>query len=129
MNGLRKHLILLSRSWIGTFCDNAQTQDSFKSAVSDKSGVVWLGLPKGTDLWQPVDAGYAQLLKVLMRHDFENWLDDDEHADLWYANENPFTASERRVLITYWGGNAYHKLCSPVYDEFRIEIFVKTVAL
>ena len=40
------------------FCDNltAQTQDSFKSVISDKSGVLWLGLPKGTDLWQPVDA-------------------------------------------------------------------------
>ena len=100
-----------------------ENQDSFKSAVSDKSGVVWLGLPKGTDLWQPVDAGYAQLLKVLMHHDFENWLDDDEHADWWYANENPFTALERRVLITYCGGNAYHKLCSPVYDELCMKRF------
>ena len=60
-----------------------------------------------------------------MRHDFENWLDDDEHADRWYSNENSFTASERRVLITYWGGNAYHKLCSPVYDELLMKMFVK----
>ena len=80
-------------------------------------------------MWQPVEAGYAQLLKVLMRHDFENWLDDDEHADRWYANESPFTASERRVLITYWCGNAYHKLCSPVYDELRMKFFVKTGCL
>ena len=101
MNGLRKPIVEELDRYV-LFCDNltAQTQDSFKSAVSDKSGVVWLGLPKGADLWQPVDAGYAQLLKVLMRHDFENWLDDGEHTDRWYANENPFTASERSVLST-----------------------------
>ena len=110
------------------YCDNltAQTHDSFKSAVSEKSGVAWFGLPKATDLWQPVDAGYAQLLKVLMCQQFENWLDDDEHAERWYANEKPFTASERRVLITHWGGNAYKKLCSPQYDDLHLQIFVKT---
>ena len=113
------------------YCDNltAQTHDSFKSAVSEISGVAWFGLPKATDLWQPVDAGYAQLLKVLMRQQFENWLDDDEHAERWYANEKPFTASERRVLITHWGGNAYKKLCSPQYDDLRLQIFVKTGCL
>ena len=51
------------------FCDNltVQIQDSFKSAVSGQSGGVWYCMPKVTDLWQPVDAGYAQLLKILMR--------------------------------------------------------------
>ena len=113
------------------FCDNltAQTQDSFKSAVSAQSGVVWYGMPKGTDLWQPVDAGYAQLLKVLMHQQFEAWLDDDEHADCWYANENPFTATERRVMISHWAGDAYKKLCSPIYDKLRWSIFEKTGCL
>ena len=29
-------------------------------------GVVWYGLKNATDLWQQVDAGYAQLVKLLV---------------------------------------------------------------
>ena len=61
----------VSVNWVGTtpiverrdrcvrFCDNltAQTQDSFKSAVSGHSDVIWYAMPNGRDLWQPVDAG------------------------------------------------------------------------
>ena len=60
--------------------------DSFKSAVSAQPGVVWYGMPKDTDLWQPVDAGYIHHLKVLVRQDFEAWL-----------NDKPLTATDRRV--------------------------------
>jgi len=37
-------------------------------SVSKLNGAVWYGLPNAimTDLWQPVDAGYAQIL----RHSF-----------------------------------------------------------
>lgn len=46
------------------FCDNltAQVSEEFKESVSKLNGVVWYGLPNATDLWQPVDAGYAQIL-------------------------------------------------------------------
>ena len=51
------------------FCDNltAQVSDEFRQAVSSLGGVVWYGLPNATDLWQPVDAGYVQLLKSVAR--------------------------------------------------------------
>lgn len=75
------------------FCDKltAEMQDSFKSAASAQSGIAWYGMPKGTDLQQPIDAGYAQFLKVLMCQHFEEWSDDNKHADRQYANKNPFT--------------------------------------
>ena len=38
----------------------------FKEAVAKLGGVVWYGLPGATDLWQPIDAVYAQILKVLI---------------------------------------------------------------
>ena len=45
------------------FCDNltAPVSDEFKECVSQLNGVVWYGLPNATDMWQPVDAGYAQI--------------------------------------------------------------------
>ena len=42
-----------------------QMQEDFKEAVSELNGLLWYGLPDATDLWQPVDAGYASCLKSL----------------------------------------------------------------
>ena len=46
------------------YCDNlsAQVIDNFKDAVSAIGGLVWYGVPNATDLWQPVDAGFGELL-------------------------------------------------------------------
>ena len=48
-------------------CDNldAQCQRESKEAIHVLNGLVWYGLKNATDLWQVVDAGVAQLLKVL----------------------------------------------------------------
>ena len=53
------------------FCDNltAQVPDEFKKDVSKLNGVVWFGLPNRTDLWQPVDAGMGELIKVLAKQE------------------------------------------------------------
>ena len=69
-------------------CDNlsAQISTEFKEAVSDLDGVVWFGLPNATDLWQPVDAGYAELLKVFMKQQHHKWFDSDDNADRWYGS-------------------------------------------
>ena len=103
-------------------CDNltAQTKDEFLQAVSETKGVVWYGLKNVTDLWQQVDAGYAQLLKVLIDQAHHKWLDSDENAERWYGNEESFTTKEWRIIITHWCGEAYQKLCSSVYDSFRL---------
>ena len=95
-------------------CDNltGQTSEQFKKAVSDLNGIAWFGLPNATDLWQIVDAGYAQLLKTLIDQTFHTWLDDDEHLSLWYSQKKGFIAKDRRVMITNWAGDAYNKLLS-----------------
>ena len=113
------------------FADNltAQTSDAFKESVAIMKGVVWFGLANATDLWQVVDAGYAQLLKTLIDQAFHAWLDDDENASLWYGQEKGFSAKDRRVMITQWAGDAYNKLLSPSYDAFRVRLFQKTGAL
>ena len=82
-----------------------------------------------TDLWQPVDAGYVKILKTLMEQEHHRWLDDEEHADRWYGNEEPYSAKERRILITHWAGEAYKKLCGDEYNEFRKTLWLKTGCL
>lgn len=112
-------------------CDNleAHQKDDFKKSVSNKSGLVWFGLPNGTDLWQPVDAGFAQILKQLIGTEQRDWLDCDENADRWFCHENPFSAKERRVLITWWVGKAWEKLNSDKYDKLRMSCWQKTGCL
>ena len=48
------------------FCDNLTTQksDHFKTVVSYFGGFVWFGVPNATDLWKPVDGGFAEQLKT-----------------------------------------------------------------
>ena len=50
------------------FFDNLKSQESdeFKSAVAALNGMTWFGLRNATDLWLVVDAGMAQVLKVLI---------------------------------------------------------------
>ena len=112
-------------------CDNleAHQKDDFKESVSKKSGLVWFGLPNGTDLWQPVDAGYAQILKSLIGIEQRDWLDCDNNADRWFCHENPFSAKERRVLISWWVGNAWQKLNTNDYDKLRLSCWQKTGCL
>ena len=113
------------------FCDNLTVQitEDFKESVSNINGICWYGLPNATDLWQPVDAGYAQLLKVLITQDHHTWLDSEENAEKWYDSEEKFTAKERRILITHWAGEAYNKLSTSSYDNFRKRMWQKTGCL
>ena len=62
------------------FVDNltAQQTDDFMKSISDLKGVVWYGLKNATDLWQVVDAGIAQTLKVLAGHNYQKWLDEGD---------------------------------------------------
>ena len=58
------------------FLDNLKSQESdeFKFTVAALNGVAWLGLKNATDLWQVVNAGLAQVLKVLIGQPYRNWL-------------------------------------------------------
>ena len=55
---LKKYVLLLDNL-------EAHCTEEFKVAARDQKGLVWYSLADGTDLWQPVDAGYAQVLKTL----------------------------------------------------------------
>ena len=104
-------------------------QDDFKKAVHDIDRLLWYGLPEGTDLWQPVDAGYAACLKSLIAIEHRNWLDKENNAEKWFNNEKPYTAKERRISITQWTGKAWEKLSSCKYDSLRLHCWMKTGCL
>ena len=103
----------------------AHTTDKFKNGVSELSGLVWYGLPDATDLWQPVDTGYAQVLKALIAKEQQDWLDDESNADRWFGNEKSFFAKERRILISHWAGEAWTKLCGSKYEQLHHRFLVK----
>ena len=113
------------------FCDNltSQTHEDFKTKISSLGGVVWYGLPNATDLWQPVDAGFGELLKTLINHKLTSWLEGEENADRWYGNSTGFTAKERRILISNWAGEAYNVLVGQKYEKFCYHQFEKTGCL
>ena len=107
----------------------AQMQDTYKEAVSNTNGVVWYGLPNAANIWQPVDAGYGKVLNMITEQEHHKWLDDEEHADRWHGNEEPYSAKERRTLTTHWAGEAYKKLAIKKYDDLRKKIWIKTGCL
>ena len=59
----------------------AHIQTEFREAVNKVSGIARYGLPNATDLWQPVDAGYAEVLKALNGVEHRDWLDCENNAD------------------------------------------------
>ena len=65
------------------FCDNLEGQkaDLFKDTVKELGGLVWYGVANATDIWQPIDAGYTQLLKMLIKQEFFKWLEDDNNIE------------------------------------------------
>ena len=93
VENLEKHVL---------FFDNltAQQADDSKKAVSNLKGVVWYGLKNATDLWQVVDAGIAQTLKILTGYNYQKWLDEGDNIDIWFVHQKGLTTMERRILIT-----------------------------
>lgn len=113
-------------------CDNlsAQVTDDFKKAVRDINGIVYYGPSGATDLWQPVDAAYGSTLKKLITQEQDQWLELEDNIDKWLGNsEKPLTASDRRILISEWVGNANKKMQDKTYDKFRWRCFEKTGCL
>ena len=64
-----------------------------------------------------------------MEQEHHKWLDDEEHSDRWYGNEEPYSAKERRILITDQAGEAYTKLCGNEYDDVRKKLWLKSGCL
>ena len=69
-------------------------------------------------------------MKKLTAQAQDLWLELEENIDIWMGNSNKvLTASDRRILITQWVGEAYEKLKSPDYDNFKWRCFQKTGCL
>ena len=114
------------------FCDNlaAQISEPFKEKIRELNGIVWYGLANATNVWQPVDCGYGQLYKAQISIAQEEWLEDDDNVELWLGNgDKKLTASDRRVLISHWLGEAHRKIVNTVYDRVRYRSFEKTGCL
>lgn len=109
------------------FADNlhGQTTDEFKSVLMEKCNtLLWLLPTKCTDEVQPVDAGYGRLFKVYVGKFLDKWLLEADHVELWESNK--LTASQRRVLITQWVGEAAKKIDVDMGVEYRRRLFEKT---
>ena len=77
-----------------------QMHDNFKESVSSINGLLRNGLPDDIALWQPFDAGYAACLKSLIAIKHRKWLDIENNTKRWFGNEDPYTAKDRRILLT-----------------------------
>ncbi len=64
----------------------AQTSLPFQEEIRKLRGVVWYGVPNATDIWQPVDAGAGFLVKELILHEQQHWLEEEENVELWLGN-------------------------------------------
>ena len=117
-----RHILLLDNL-------EAYTKDDFKKLVNSLSRVVWYGLPNATDLWQPVDAGYAQVLISLISIEHREWLEFDNNTDSGFVMKNYSVLKERRIIISNWAGNASGKLLSSRYDHLRRQCWIKTGCL
>ena len=53
---------------------SCQESDEFKGKVSAIKGLCWYGLKERTGLWQPMDAGYVDVLKKLVGIHQGEWL-------------------------------------------------------
>ena len=113
------------------FMDNltAQCADEFKQEIASHGGLAWYVPKNTTDITQPADSGYAELLKCLIKQAQDEWLLDETNADKWYGVDQKFTASERRILIAFWSSEGYYKLCQSDYDSYRWRMFEKTGCL
>ena len=50
--------------------------------VRQKKWIVWFGIPNGTHIWQPVDAGPGKLFKSRIKQEQKIWLWLDENIEI-----------------------------------------------
>ena len=94
------------------YSDNltAQVSDDFMKEVRQNKGIVWFGIPNGTQFWQPADASPGKVFKSRIKQEQNIWLELDENIEIWLGNdERKLSAKHRRILITGWVGSAYRK--------------------
>ena len=84
---------------------DGQLQPTFRNALQDEcSTLPWYGPKDRTDLWQPVDQGYAAAVKVEVDIEQQAWLEDDDNLEKWEGSnpDNKLSAGDRRILMSEW---------------------------
>ena len=70
-----------------------------------QGGIVWYDVKSATDLWHSVDAVIGRILKALVFHEQQDWLEYDENIDLWMGySVKKLGVKRRRILIMQWVG-------------------------
>ena len=54
------------------------------------------------------------------------WL---QRAKMVWERGPPYTAKERRMLLTQWAGETWNILCTSKYDKLRCKCWMKTECL
>jgi len=95
------------------FVDNlsGQVNDAFLEQLSLVSCERHCFPPQQTDKLQPVDRNVGQHLKTLVYARRDLWLEVPENAHRWFGDVgfDSLTASELRVLISRWVGEAWER--------------------
>ena len=129
------------QAWIDrTLADNlgSQKKRSVVKKVHTKRGRWIYGPPQRTHGWQPIDCGHlGATLKHIAKEKWEVWMDkpsDDQEGvaagaeprsnwDVWESGG--FTASQKRILMTWIFGDSYNELISKKYYNLRRSAFEK----
>ena len=71
------------------------------------------------------------MLKTTVKKIQDEWLELDEDIDLWLGNipEKKLDIKQRRILITYWVGDAWEILQGDKYKDSRYRYFERTGCL
>ena len=111
------------------FLDNLDSHrcPDFLAALRESNTLARFLPPKCTDIVQPVDAGAGATFINLYTQAQDEWLDDATNLELWESGK--LDASQRRILMTRWVGDAYRKFISAKYDNARLSWFRKTGCL
>ena len=107
------------------FLDNLSCQctQDFHSICRKEANTLAYPLPPSvTDKLQPVDAGEGYMIKKLIGCQLDSYLENDENFERWCGQG--FSASERRILLTKWVGQAWNDMQQ--YKNFRQRLFQKT---
>ena len=89
--------------------------------------VLLIFFPLGmTDSMQPIDAGYGCSLQCKIGNLLDNWLMDVDNLTKW---EGKISASERRVLVSYFVGEANSSMLVDAMDNLSIGCFECTGCL
>lgn len=96
--------------------------------IANAADVCCFGLPDATNIWQSVNGGFDELLKINLMWAYISWLDSGENAGQWYGVNHDLTAYQWIIIICLIG-ESYKDIWNVKHDKFRCQMFEKTKCL